>query len=315
MTSTERELRRAAFGDDPGVPDTTLARAELGGPMERWLAAVVLGGRGRYARAAALLEPMVREADPVLGSLAAGALAAHRRQLGGHADARGWDARALRLAAGAVHPEPGSAAVHPELAAAGVHPEPGSDAVHPEPGSAAADPDGLDAEGALADALLGLAADALALGRESEARRLIARVHPRSWRTQVRAGWVHAELELAAGAPASARAPAERAAALAREHGALRHVVKSDLVLAAALMAASSELDRAAALVDDALGAAVEFGLDSLCWPAELIAAGLRPDRADEHHRRARAVLRRVLPRADPAGRRIAIGSVWVPME
>lgn len=306
MTSTERELRRAAFGDDPGVPDTTLARAELGGPMERWLAAVVLGGRARYARAAALLEPLVREADPVLGSLAAGALAAHRRQLGGHADARGWDARALRLAAGAVHPEPGSGAVHPELVDAGVH--------H-EPGSAAADPDGLDAEGALADALLGLAADALALGRESEARRLIARVHPRSWRTQVRAGWVHAELELAAGAPASARAPAERAAALAREHGALRHVVKSDLVLAAALMAASSELDRAAALVDDALGAAVEFGLDSLCWPAELIAAGLRPDRADEHHRRARAVLRRVLPRADPAGRRIAIGSVWVPME
>lgn len=306
MTSTERELRRAAFGDDPGVPDTTLARAELGGPMERWLAAVVLGGRGRYARAAALLEPLVREADPVLGSLAAGALAAHRRQLGGHADARGWDARALRLAAGAVHPE---------LVDAGVHHELGSAGVHPEPGSAAADPDGLDAEGALADALLGLAADALALGRESEARRLIARVHPRSWRTQVRAGWVHAELELAAGAPASARAPAERAAALAREHGALRHVVKSDLVLAAALMAASSELDRAAALVDDALGAAVEFGLDSLCWPAELIAAGLRPDRADEHHRRARAVLRRVLPRADPAGRRIAIGSVWVPME
>lgn len=306
MTSTERELRRAAFGDDPGVADTTLARAELGGPMERWLAAVVLGGRGRYARAAALLEPMVREADPVLGSLAAGALAAHRRQLGGHADARGWDARALRLAAGAVHPE---------LVDAGVHHELGSAGVHPEPGSAAADPDGLDAEGALADALLGLAADALALGRESEARRLIARVHPRSWRTQVRAGWVHAEVELAAGAPASARAPAERAAAVAREHGALRHVVKSDLVLAAALMAASSELDRAAALVDDALGAAVEFGLDSLCWPAELIAAGLRPDRADEHHRRAQAVLRRVLPRADPAGRRIAIGSVWVPME
>ena len=85
-------LEQAAFGDRPdaavGVP--VLAR-------ERWLAAVVLGARGQYARAATLLAELVRGRDD-LAALAAATLASHRRQLGGHAAARGFDALGLATA-------------------------------------------------------------------------------------------------------------------------------------------------------------------------------------------------------------------------
>jgi hypothetical protein len=82
------DLARAAFGDRPdlsiyGTPAT---------PRDRWLAAVVLGGQGRYARAAALLDDLLAHPDPELAALACATLAAHRRQLGGHAAARVLDA-------------------------------------------------------------------------------------------------------------------------------------------------------------------------------------------------------------------------------
>lgn len=85
------ELDRAAFGDRPdllvyGIP----AR-----PRDRWLAAVVLGGQGRYARAAALLDGLLGDPDPELAALACATLASHRRQLGGHANARVLDAAGL----------------------------------------------------------------------------------------------------------------------------------------------------------------------------------------------------------------------------
>lgn len=300
------QLTRAAFGDGPGVPASVLARAQHGPPGLRWLAAVVLGARGHYARAAALLEPLVR--DPEYGSLAASALGSHRRQLGGHAQARHWDAKALRLAAAT-----GGLSAASDIAAGGSLETTGS--AGPGAPIYSTDPDGLDAPGALADALLGLTADALALGRQSESRRLLARVRSTSWRTEVRLGWVRAEVELAAGNADAAREPAEAASKLAHEQGAVRHIVKSDLVLAAALLAGGQYVDRAGELVHRASRLAYEYELDSLCWPAELIVAGFDPNRAETHQRRARAVLRRVLQRADAAGRAVALGSAWVPME
>lgn len=294
MSDTAARLRAAAFGNDVNPGEAVFAAASAGGPRQRWLAAVVLGARGHYARAAALLEPLTAASDPVVSSLAASALASHRRQLGGHRDARVWDARALRRLSGAR----GAGA--------------------PEP-----DPDGVDFGGALADALLGLAADALACGRQREARLLIGRVAVgdglgvaclSSWRARVRHGWVGAEVELAAGDFPAAIAPAERAAALAREYGGLRHVLKSDIVLAAALSAAGLDLDRAESLATRALDATAKAELASLEWPAAVVAAGLDPHGGAAPRQRATEILHAVLLRSDPLGRLRALNSPWVPI-
>ncbi|WP_158881149.1 hypothetical protein [Amycolatopsis anabasis] len=278
----EPDLRRAAFGDRPAIPARRLAAAATGSARERLLTAIVLGARGSYAAAATLLGELAAEADPVPAALALAALASHRRQLGGHAAARGLDGAALALASRAGGP---------------------------------ADPDGLDAEGALADAFLGLAADNLALGRIAAARRLRARAPAGGWRARVRAGWVGAEIELAAGDPAAAVAPAEGAVAEAAGRGARRHTVKSELVLAAALAAigSSAERKRAAELVAGALAAADDNQLRSLSWPAGLLAADLFSRHAERYRFRASRVLHGVLLRSDPVGRRLADDSPWVP--
>ncbi len=297
MRNVEAPLRAAAFGADPDLADRTLAGAELGSPRLRWLAAVLLGARGRYARATAVLNGLAADADPVLAALADSTLASHRRQLGGHADARRWDARAMARIASASR----------------------------VPRADANDPDGVDLAGALADALLGLAADALALGRQAEARMLLARFDDgivagmpvsTAWRAGVRHGWVCAEVELAAGNPGAAREPAERAAGLARSRGAVRHIVKSDIVLAAALAGSggSEERGRAAGLVTRAAASARRYGFASLVWPAELIAADLDLARAQDYRSSAGAVLHGVLQHSDPAGRRLAALSPWVPV-
>jgi hypothetical protein len=278
----ESALRAAAFGSDPR-PDPAVLRGE-GTPTERLLAAVVLGAQGRYAAAAALLGPLRALNDPLLHSLAASTLAAHRRQLGGHRAARALDGEAFALVAGLTGP---------------------------------ADPDGLDPAGARADALLGLAADNLALGRLAAARRLAARAvaQDAGWRAGVRAGWVGAEIELAAGRGAAAVAPAERAFAAATARGARRHAVKSGIVLAVAIRAAGGADHRniSDALVGKAMETAEECELLSLLWPAALVAADLRPGHAEEYRFRMAEVLHAVLRSADPCGRRIAGESPWVP--
>lgn len=302
----ERVLRAAAFGADPDVADAVLGCAARSGPRQRWLAAVVLGARGDYARAAALLEPLLAGPDALTVSLAAAAVASHRRQLGGHADARRFDALALGAAA---------------RAAAAEH-------ARPEAGQRGApdDPDGVDVPGALADALLGLTADALAVGRQGEARVLLARlaggtvagVRPgASWRTRVRTGWVTAEVELAAGAAAAAVAPAAAAAELARERGAVRHTVKSEIVLAVALAGEGTEdgVRRARELVGGALATARHHRLDSLVWPAALVAADLDAAAAGGLRAEVRRVVYAVLRRSDPLGRELASLSPWVPVE
>ncbi|MGM1060988.1 hypothetical protein [Saccharothrix sp. Mg75] len=276
------ELRRAAFGDRP---DADVWAGLRGGPEERWLAAVALGGRGHYAAAASALGGLVRGGG-LFGSLAASALASHRRQLGGHAAARRLDAVALATAPAA---------------------------------GGAEDPDGVDAAGARADALLGLAADALGAGRLGEARRLHARVEPVGWRTRVRHAWVAAEVELAGGHAERAVAPAEVAASLAREAGALRHTLKSDLVLGTALVVLGTpeSVDRGTRMLHCDLNHTYRTGLLSLSWPAALVLANAQADRTSADgwnmRDRAKSALSCVLRRADPIGRRLAERSPWVP--
>ncbi|SEF31548.1 hypothetical protein SAMN05421837_105787 [Amycolatopsis pretoriensis] len=280
----EPALRAAAFGSDP-LPDPAVLRGGGSGTgKERLLAAVVLGAQGRYAAAATLLDGLRREKDPVLASLAASTLGAHRRQLGGHRQARAFDGEAFAKVV--------------------------SETTEP-------DPDGLDAAGARADALLGLAADNLALGRQRAARRLAARAAEQhaGWRACVRGGWVGAEIELAAGQGAAAVPHAERAFETAVARGARRHAVKSGIVLAVALGAAGGPDHRKISdgLVGNAMATAEECELLSLLWPAALVMADLRPGHAEEYRFRVAEVLHAVLRSADPCGRRIAGESPWVP--
>lgn len=180
------------------------------------------------------------------------------------------------------------------------------------------DPDGLDAAGAKADALLGLAADNLALGRLAAARRLaeLAAAADSRWRATVRGGWVGAEIALAAGQGADAVPHARRAFETAQARGARRHVVKSGIVLAVALSAAGAPDHRKISddLVGNAMATAEECELLSLSWPAALVAADLRPGHAEEYRFRVAQVLHAVLRSADPCGRRVAGESPWVPV-
>lgn len=261
------ELPAAAFGARPDLDP----RPVPPDPTARWLAAVTLGGQGHYAAAAALLGELITGRDRVLAALAGATLAAHRRQLGGHAAARPLDAAALRDA--------------------GEHAE------------------------ARHDALLGLAADALGVGRFGEARRILARAPEAGWRGAIRLGWVTAEVELGSGHPEAAVPAAEDASERAAASGATRHRIKSALVLGAALAARDQPGDRrrAGALLDDAAREASSLGLLPLVWPCALVLAQLEPAHASAHLRCAGDALHTVLRRADPAGRRIARLSPWVP--
>ncbi|HEY3711668.1 MAG TPA: hypothetical protein VGL64_19985 [Amycolatopsis sp.] len=325
----EQTLRALAFGDHPPPPEPVTAPRSAA-PWDRLLAAVVLGAQGRYAAASTALTDLRRSRDPLLASLAATTLASHRRQLGGHTAARALDGEALALvgATSALppgHSSRGGRAVGRRFAGGGAgNPDSGisgaanqSAANHPTADSDYSDPDGLDYRGAWADALLGLAADNLALGRIAAARRLAARAAAADgrWRATVRAGWVGAEIELAAGRPAEAVAPARRAAEAARERGARRHVVKSDIVLGVALSAAgdTGAREAALALVESALAGAEKCELHSLIWVAARVAADFGAQHAEKYRFRGQEVLHAVLRRVDPCVMRIAQDSPWVP--
>jgi hypothetical protein len=321
----EETLRALAFGGHPQPPEPVTAPRSAA-PWDRLLAAVVLGAQGRYAAASTALSDLRLSRDPLLASLAATTLASHRRQLGGHTAARSLDGEALALVLGAPAPQltpsprggrladgriSGRNAASPGAA------DTDSDPADPDGLDYLADPDGLDYPGARADALLGLAADNLAMGRIAAARRLAARAVAEDgrWRATVRAGWVGAEIELAAGRPAEAVAPARRAAEAARERGARRHVVKSDIVLGVTLSAAGDAGDREAALelVESALSEAEKCELYSLIWVAARVAADFGAQHAEKYRFRSREVLHAVLRRVDPCVMRIAHDSPWVP--
>lgn len=321
----ESRLRRIAFGD-PGEPAAAARHPAVAvqeharSDRERWLAAVVLGARGHYAAATTLLRPLRHSRDPVIASLAASTTASHRRQLGGHAAAMPADGAALAAVADVSFD--GASRVPAGRYCTGGRGAGGGDTAGRD-----VDTDGVDTAGAWADALLGLAADHLALGRPALARRLVGDVTDRldvafgvgggSRRSRVRAGWVGAEAALAGGDPAGAVASAEAVLALVgspSEVTPVRHRAKTELVLAAALLASGTDSLRPAALVASALTAIDTHGFASLSWPARLLAAETDPARADEHRRRATSEVHALLPRADPELRRLAVGSPWVPV-
>jgi hypothetical protein len=275
----EDELRRAAFGDSP---DRDVWGA-LSSPSSRvrWLAAVVLGGQGHYAAAATVLDALRHDPDPVIASLSLSTRASHHRQLGGHVAARALDGLALarvRTAAGG-------------------------------------DPDGIDARGARTDALLGLAADSLGAQRLAEARRLLARVETDSWRSEVRRGWVTAEVELASGHAHAAVAPAEEAYGVATSRKSLRHELKSALVLGTSLAVWGTPdgLNRGVELVGCELNHSAAKGLYPLIWPGALVLASYATTVGAVAIDRATEALSCVLRRADPVSRQVALDSPWVP--
>ncbi|MBP2322546.1 hypothetical protein JOF56_002931 [Kibdelosporangium banguiense] len=273
------DLRLAAFGNRPDtpIPATHTSR-------DRWLAAVVLGGQGRYAAASALLSGLLRDPDPVIASLAASTLGSHRRQVGGHEVAKRLDAAALaRLT-----------------------------------GTGDGDRDGIDFLGARSDALLGLAADNLGTGRLVAARRLIDAADALGdvgWRGQVRLGWVRAEVELADSRPKVALPIAEAALRRARAARAARHIAKSEMILSATLASCGgvTERIRARQLAAGVVDWGIELDLLPLVWPCSLLLADLEPAKAEVHRRRAAGALHCVLRRADPIARRLAASSPWVP--
>jgi len=92
VTADEALLYDAAFGEYPGTHPLPSASTTAG----RWWRAVTLGGQGRYAAAQTELNLILREprGGPRV-SLAASTRGPHLRQLGRHAAAQPWDARAL----------------------------------------------------------------------------------------------------------------------------------------------------------------------------------------------------------------------------
>jgi hypothetical protein len=222
----DRVLAAAAFGDRPDVWPLPTATS----PGQLWLRAVACGGQGRYGAAHADLAMLRRAGPGRLVSLAHSAQGSFLRQLGWHTAARRWDGRALALA-------------------------------------------GADAE-ARADALIGLAADALGIGRFAAAASLLDRVDavltagavPE--RLPVRREWVAAELAMVSGDGPTAVRHATAAAGLAQAmHGPapVRHRVKSDVVLAAALCSAG-RVEAARGVAEAALDDTGRWGLIPLRW-------------------------------------------------
>lgn len=90
--------------------------------------------------------------------------------------------------------------------------------------------------------LIGLAADAVGLGRLDGADDALQRIGRRrlGWRPAIRLAWVRCERELLAGRPGRAARYARSAAAASARQGARRHEAKSLLFLGAALLEAEA---------------------------------------------------------------------------
>ncbi|MEO9221159.1 MAG: hypothetical protein ABI251_05165 [Mycobacteriaceae bacterium] len=201
----------------------------------RWWRAVALGGQGRYAAAEVELATVLRDA----------------------AGASGTSLTSLAASTQGSH-----------LRQAGQH--------------AAARP--WDARALLAttappartDALVGLAADALGTGQTEVAHRLLARAQPglaaAGWRGTMRWHWVAAEIALCEGARSGAHAHAEQGVRLAVQCASVRHQVKSQLLLAAALGG-----EDGATLAGELLEQAQEHGLLPLHWAAAMLLTALKP--------------------------------------
>jgi hypothetical protein len=130
-----------------------------------------------------------------------------------------------------------------------------------------------------ADALIGLAADALGVGRFAASAAALRRAGELLTtsappRLPVRLAWVSAELAMARGDGATAVGHAERAVELAASFDSARHAVKSDVILAAAVCSAG-DLDRSRMVADAALDAAERLGIIPLCWALACLLADI----------------------------------------
>ncbi|MGD9619865.1 MAG: hypothetical protein AB7G47_06205 [Mycolicibacterium sp.] len=233
---------------------------------DMWLRAVAAGGQGRYGSALSDLARLRRHTrHRRWASLALSTQASFLRQLGWHDRARPLDGQAFALS-------------------------------------------GEDAEAA-ADALIGLAADALGVGRFPASARALERAADlvtasSTERLPVRLAWVSAELAMVRGDGASAVASAELAVRLAASLGSARHVVKSQVVLAAALCS-SGDIAAARREADAALPQTASLGLVPLRWAV----ASLLTDIGSEQHSRVDLVGFR-----DMSAETVTIrGGVWRP--
>jgi hypothetical protein len=133
---------------------------------------------------------------------------------------------------------------------------------------------------AAADALIGLAADALGMGRLAASAALLSRAEPlvadaQRDRLSVRRAWVAAELAMAGRDGATAVRNAEFAVELAAATlDGSRHAAKSDAVLAAALCTAGA-VDRARSLGEATLQLTGRLGLVPLRWAMACLLADI----------------------------------------
>ncbi|MGE2832376.1 hypothetical protein [Mycobacterium sp. SMC-4] len=130
-----------------------------------------------------------------------------------------------------------------------------------------------------ADALIGLAADALGVGRFAASERALARAadvvaETHVARLPVRLAWVSAELAMVRGDGARAVDFARQAVDLAEATGSVRHDVKSRVVLAAAHCSAG-DLDSSRRVADAALAATEDLRLAPLRWAAASLLADI----------------------------------------
>ena len=135
---------------------------------------------------------------------------------------------------------------------------------------------------ARADALTGLAADALGVGRLRLSARLLDRCahelgdDPQRWRENLRLDWVSTELALASGDGAAALAGAREADARAVDCPSERHRVKSRLLLAAALCV-NGETAESLVVAREVADRCAEHGLLPLRWAAAMLCDGIAP--------------------------------------
>jgi tetratricopeptide (TPR) repeat protein len=129
------------------------------------------------------------------------------------------------------------------------------------------------------DALIGLAADALGVGRFALSNRLLCRAadllgENARGRLPVRLAWVRAELAMAGGQGGTAVRHAEQAVGLADRTESARHAAKSQVVLAAA-RCCSGDYDAAREVADEALAATDGLGLIPLSWALACLLADI----------------------------------------
>jgi hypothetical protein len=130
-----------------------------------------------------------------------------------------------------------------------------------------------------ADALIGLAADALGVGRFAASERALGRAadlmtESAPARLRVRLAWVSAELAMVRGQGATAVGHADRAVEEAAGLGSARHAVKSQVVRAAALCSAG-DLDRSRQVAVAALEDTGRLGMIPLRWALACLLADI----------------------------------------